>query len=382
MSELINANATERNIRWQLLASVSSVALVASLCAPAQGFAGEDAERPSVWLELGGALQRVDGGQESFAPPFILKHSGAPYNFSSPLSFERMPRSGFGGDAKITFEPKGTDWVFTAALKYGRSNAKRDRHQQTIATITQTNGYTKNSTKYKLLHRNVTSFNHTMFSASESHAVLDFAAGKDVGLGLLGNGGISTFNFGMRVAQFQSKSSTVFRSFPDPHYDRNAKYAGQLKGHHHSYYARAENERSFRGIGPSISWEAAAPIAGKPNDGGVTFDWGVNAALLFGRQKASGNHLTTGRYFMGSPLIQPPTSHYFHSKPFDRTKSKVVPNLGGFAGLSARYSHAKFSLGYRGDFFFGAMDGGIDVRDTRNRNFYGPYASISIGLGG
>ncbi|HVP85004.1 MAG TPA: hypothetical protein VMS78_09800 [Rhizomicrobium sp.] len=43
---------------------------------------------------------------------------------------------------------------------------------------------------------------------------------------------------------------------------------------------------------------------------------------------------------------------------------------------------AKVSLGYRADFFFGAMDGGIDTRESYNRNFYGPYASISIGLGG
>ena len=33
------------------------------------------------------------------------------------------------------------------------------------------------------------------------------------------------------------------------------------------------------------------------------------------------------------------------------------------------------------DFFFGAMDGGIDARKSKNRGFYGPYASISVGLG-
>ncbi len=42
---------------------------------------------------------------------------------------------------------------------------------------------------------------------------------------------------------------------------------------------------------------------------------------------------------------------------------------------------AKISLGYKADFFFGAIDGGIDARKNENRAFFGPYASISIGLG-
>jgi hypothetical protein len=37
---------------------------------------------------------------------------------------------------------------------------------------------------------------------------------------------------------------------------------------------------------------------------------------------------------------------------------------------------------YRADFFFGAMDGGIDTAKKENVGFYGPFATISIGLGG
>ena len=58
-----------------------------------------------------------------------------------------------------------------------------------------------------------------------------------------------------------------------------------------------------------------------------------------------------------------------------------MPNVGGFAGLSFRYADAKFSLGYRADFFFGAIDGGIDTRKSENRGFNGPFASISVGVG-
>jgi hypothetical protein len=60
----------------------------------------------------------------------------------------------------------------------------------------------------------------------------------------------------------------------------------------------------------------------------------------------------------------------------------VVPNVGGFAGVSLQRGAAKVSLGYRVDFFFGAMDGGIDTTKSENRGFYGPFANISIGFGG
>jgi hypothetical protein len=60
----------------------------------------------------------------------------------------------------------------------------------------------------------------------------------------------------------------------------------------------------------------------------------------------------------------------------------VVPDLGGFAGLSWCVPNAKVAIGYRADFFFGAMDGGIDGAHRENVGFYGPFASISVGLGG
>jgi hypothetical protein len=50
--------------------------------------------------------------------------------------------------------------------------------------------------------------------------------------------------------------------------------------------------------------------------------------------------------------------------------------------LSARYSNARLSFGYRADVFFGAMDAGIDARHSKDAVFHGPFAKISIGLGG
>ncbi len=57
-----------------------------------------------------------------------------------------------------------------------------------------------------------------------------------------------------------------------------------------------------------------------------------------------------------------------------------MPNVGGFAGLSYNFPNAKVSIGYRGDFFFGAIDGGLDTTQKETRGFYGPFATISVGF--
>jgi hypothetical protein len=121
-------------------------------------------------------------------------------------------------------------------------------------------------------------------------------------------------------------------------------------------------------------------LAGNVDDGAMAFDWGVNAAVLFGRQKVQGSHITTGAYFTNNS--GPKSTYNTGRKPFARSRSVVVPNVGGFAGFSAQYSDAKLSFGYRADFFFGAMDGGLDTRKTYDRIFHGPFAKVSIGLGG
>ncbi len=60
----------------------------------------------------------------------------------------------------------------------------------------------------------------------------------------------------------------------------------------------------------------------------------------------------------------------------------MVPNVGGFAGFTFRLQDFKVSAGYRADFFFGAMDGGVDTAKKENVGFYGPFATVSVGLGG
>ncbi|HTO41691.1 MAG TPA: hypothetical protein VL026_12005, partial [Rhizomicrobium sp.] len=212
----------------------------------------------------------------------------------------------------------------------------------------------------------------------ESHTVLDFMVGKDVGLGLFGN---SVASVGVRYAQFSRTSTVSLSSKPDYITKGFISTFGKYAFGHgfHNYQGEAHAERNFRGVGPSLSLTGSSPLSGN-EDGGVAFDWGVNAAMLFGRQRTTTAHNTYGRYKKaekGGPVVT-----YTNADSRVSTRSVTVPNLGGFAGLSMRYPNAKVSFGYRADVFFGAMDSGVDQRNSRTSAFYGPFASVSIGLGG
>jgi len=110
----------------------------------------------------------------------------------------------------------------------------------------------------------------------------------------------------------------------------------------------------------------------------LTFDWGVNAALLFGKQRTDTYHQSATIYYTQlysrSPIAHLPVNSV-------RSRNVTVPNVGGVAGVSIRFPNAKISFGYRADVFFNAFDGGWDQRNSQNRLTAGPYASISIGLG-
>jgi iron complex outermembrane recepter protein len=377
---------TPPTIRWQLLSTVSALALLGS--AYTAEASGTDADRPLIWIELGGQMENVSGQGKPFAPDFLAANATSSVIAQSvtPLQAQKPPTFSFGEEGKISFQPEGSDWIFSAAIRYGRSsNARHVDHQ--------TNGF-----HYKYYHSGVPAgtrgpeavenFADTHAPHQESHAVLDFMAGKDVGLGMFGKDGSSTLNLGVRFAQFTSKAGFDIRARPDLQlkYLTVPTYHVTMKlSHFNTYHATGQASRSFRGLGPTLSWNGSAPFAGNQQDGELTFDWGANAALLFGKQKASVHHHESAHYL-------PPSHEFDASVPYSlvydhpsgghsNIRNVTVPNVGGSIGLSWRVQDFKVSMGYRADFFFGAMDTGIDAVKKSNLTFNGPYASISIGLG-
>lgn len=393
MSELINTGERHTAIRKHLLVTASALALTAYVAATTIANADDDASRPTVWIELGGQLERVDGTGDRFIPHFLQGSPlSGPFAPVSPIDAQTAPRYTYGGEAKISFEPESSDWVFSAALKYGRSNGKKHVHYQTVLPV---------ASKYLLgrhspVHSTLANFADTRTRQDESHAVLDFQAGKDVGLGLFGHGSQSTFSMGVRFAQFASSQSATIYARPDLQwYDRYPdnpnKYVPNAK--FHAFTGLSNVKHSFRGLGPSLSWDVSSPLMGDADSTELTFDWGLNGAVLFGRQKTTAYHQTTDRYFRNVLYNHPLyprggiQSHYnlvyaHNITPPARSRSVVVPNLGGFAGVSLKFPNAKVSFGYRADMFFGAMDAGIDAQKSQAISFHGPFASIAIGLGG
>ncbi len=368
MSELMNARSNRPDFRWHLLTTVSALALLAAVYgASAAKAEDQDIDRPTVWIELGGQLERVTSPQEAFSPPFMASITQA--NLLSALNVQQSPAYATGGEGKASFQSDGSDWVFAVSVEYGRSNANRHLHQQTPnagvpAHFAAGSKYVNLGTKYPNDH---VKFADATAKLSESHTVLDFQAGKDVGLGMFGNRGTSVLSAGLRFAQFSSKANIGLRDEPDVQYPSapiNSPTAflafENASVHFHDYAGMANIQRNFRGLGPSAAWNASAPFAGDTEHGEITLDWGANAAVLFGRQKASGHHQTnivtyneTG-FFLGRnnaggatghglktgdfgciPSQCGTQAHLHHTKTanFNRMRSVVVPIWVGSRGL-------------------------------------------------
>ena len=369
MSELINERQTWAALQGQLLATVSALALTSYIASTSLAKA-EDAGRPTVWIELGGQMEQVQGPSTPFTAPFMTAITPTPDVYANDIfrNDQKPAKLAFGAEGKISFQPTNSDWVFSADLRFGRSQTSHHAHQQGPEQ-----GFLQ-----------IATFSDAKADDNESHSVLDFSVGKDVGLGRFGHDGTSIISAGVRFAQFSSNFNTKAMGRPEINF-----FPGNFGNSIPTFYMYtmfANAHRSFRGIGPSLSWNASAGLLGNKDEAELTVDWGVNAAVLFGRQKVRGNHTTQAYHAPFTPYIQ--YVGYYYSKPYDnvhpidRSRRVTVPNLGGFAGFSIKYPNAKVSLGYRADFFFGAVDAGIDQRHTKNLGFNGPFATISIGLGG
>lgn len=374
MSELITTTPAHENFHRHLLNTASALAVLAGVTMASPATAAEDDSRPTVWIELGAQVERLSPAQEAFLPEVFANSPRASVWNVGPLDAQRSPRYGIGGEAKITIAPEGSDWVVSAGLRYGRANRNKEVQQQSNVPTLVPNPVVGHPVPPLLKLANLFGSDH-----SSSYAIADFKAGKDVGLGLFG--GHAVLSGGLRYAQFSTKSNITLKSRPDLGEIEVGQQFNIIKYHPYVYQAAAHAQRSFQGIGPSLNWEGSSPLAGHPDQTQVSFDWGVNAALLFGRQKAKANHQTHVTQFYQTAI----TKYNVLSSRHDgnstaRTRSVVVPNLGGSAGLSLNFPNAKIALGYRADFFFGAMDSGFDRRKNETTVFHGPYAKIAVGL--
>ncbi len=364
--------------RHRLLVTVSALALT-GLVQSTAAMAADDTDNPAFWLELGGQLNGVGGQADPYVPHFT--EIGAQHGLIPVSSLQAPPRYGIGGEAMISFQPDGSDWIFSAAARFGRSSANKHRHQEIailpvyISSQTSLQPHGPNGPFYHTADYSVRS--------DESHAILDFQAGKDVGLGM--HDAASRLAAGIRIAQFSSKANLALLGNPNPHlastYFPPFHQSLPLLNYYQFYKVHGSTTHNFHGAGPSISWTAAMPLAGSSaGNAQLMFDWGINASVLFGRQKTRIRHQTTADRYENDLFGLVYHKHYVTPGTISRSRSVTVPNLGAMAGFSLKFPNAKVSIGYRADFFFGAMDGGVATRREMTRGFFGPFASINIGV--
>jgi hypothetical protein len=230
----------QKNFRYQLLTTVSAVALMASV----------------------GSALADDGGMSSIGH-FTLQVSGGPdwYGgqgtewFNSGSGDRVGPRQGWDFAGKATFQPTGSDWIISAGVQYGRANSSSANIAGFYETEFGTGTYTDHA------------------SHKENHFIADFEVGQDVGLGMF-NGGSSVISGGLRYAHFDAKTSLSFSS--------SSKY--------NTFKGSADISRTFSGGGPVVSWDASTPIF---HSSPFSLDWGADFAYLFGTQKVT---FTEGGY--------------------------------------------------------------------------------------
>jgi hypothetical protein len=172
--------------------------------------------------------------------------------------------------------------------------------------------------------------------------------------------------------------------------DPNYKLASEITDKYHDTWEFLSQERrSFHGVGPEVTWDASHQLFGNEEGGTISIDWGVNAAMLFGRQRSILHHTVRHCVHSGRGTLAPCDGSGVEgdnaeivepADDIDRSRTVTVPNIGGYLGASMRYHSGKISLGYRADTFFNAMDGGQETRKDYNRGFYGPYLNVSLGL--
>lgn len=394
MSELSKLNGHKRLMPARWLSNVSMLALTLAATSGVAEAANDDLDHPTVWIELGGQMEQQSGQSSPFMPAFVVNNSNSKAFENAFISgSQKAPPFSNGAEGSLLFQPNGSDWVFSASVRYGRSSGETKasqlpKTQAKFKIILPPQYYvtcycygTHNRTSYQTRPSGI--FGNVASKTRQSHMLLDFQAGKDVGLGILGAHSSSVLSFGVRIAQFSSRTSSTIHAIPKVHtfnaFGNNPTFYAPSSTFR-SYSSTGETWHSFHGVGPSLSWKSSTPVAGHEDSMSLNVDVGASVAVLFGRQRAGAHHQTSAYYKGFCNCTRYPT--YVHSHDANRSRGVTIPNIGAFAGMSLKFPSAKVSLGYRGDFFFGAMDTGIDIRKTSSVSFYGPYASISIGLGG
>ena len=348
-------------------------------------------------VELSGQVQRQKAPYETLTPDLFA-------NFPAPLdttaSQNRDLDWGDGREVKLTYRPDGSPWAVSGSYRYGRTNSATTRvhseiPQDAFCALPTTGPFAPFGKAvcvpgYSLFGqppgryynpfalKTPRSWSDSEAHSREEHAVVDFSVGRDVGMGGLS----SAVGAGVRYAQFKSDTLAHMSGLPTEYVrDGWRKYYT----HYLRYDGSVDAHREFKGAGPLVNWDAAAPILGGSETGHLNVDWSIAAGMLFGKQKTRVEGQGVSQYhghlkYPDTTVLGTPQSFDLGAAP--RSKSVSVPVVDLSLGLSYDIQRIKVSTGYRWERYFNVLDGGYAERKQYDRTFDGPYFKIAVGFGG
>src|SRR5215472_14710471 len=232
---------SQHTLRRYLLGTASGAALIGG--APLAHAADSMPPIDHFYVDFTGQYS-LQGGHTEWANSQIFSGGGQP---------RIKVRNGI--DTYLDMALQSGDWYLTLSANYGRTGNSHDAFN------------------YKKYDNFFSRYSHHRGQAThhESHTIIDFTLGKDVGLGCIGLDGSSIISAGVRYEHFVARTNTSF-IYSGHGYTKFGSPA------YYSYYTFARKiDRQFVGWGPVVTWKSRMPI-----DPDWSLAWGVNAAFIVG----------------------------------------------------------------------------------------------------
>jgi outer membrane receptor protein involved in Fe transport len=345
-------------------------------------------------VEIGGQVQRHEAPYETMA----IDWADGVDPVLDPRGVQNRDLDwGDGRNVKLTWRPNGSPWTVSGSVRYGRTNGGRHDLRgeverggldgEKICGIPPShyfynflcNPASPYYDQFPVIHHPTTlEWSDGNARDREEHDIIDFAVGRDVGLGGLAH---STFSAGLRHAQFESTTDLFARAIVDWELPVGWLFLG---GSYVEGAATLAADREFEGTGPMLAWDAALSLLGSDQTGHLNVDWSIAAGTLFGKQTTTiaGEermvpHEGSIKYPPlpgGTPVVTP--------RDMVREQDVTVPVVDLSLGLAYEAGRIKVGAGYRWERYFDVLDVGFQEAEDADRTIDGPYFKIAVGFGG
>jgi len=268
--------------------------------------------------------------------------------------FNLLPRPGWDGAVGFDYKFAASPWHVSGQFRLGQANAS-DSATSAIGPVL-----------FNLLAPFIFVVNANGQAAAtlkETHWLADFAVGHDLTTGP----DAMQVKVGVRVAELSSKfrlTDSVHATFKEFPTSLNLFFIDDTQS------SDSTRNATFRGAGPRIGIEGAAPLAA-----GWQFDYQAGVAALFGIRTF--DSAVSSLEIVNSNLPGLPNGPHGSLFTFLQQKSATVANVDMQVGLAYWVNPAfKLSASYRLDAYFAAlMDGNLN---TMYRYFHGPRVAGTV----